>query len=113
MLGYEVLSGDCKIRWCKGLGVKDKVYTQVSGYIFNDNNEILIVKNNNVWTIPGGHPECGEKSIDTLNREVMEEAMYGVDKQPKASALNKLPHEFIQILNVAYALIDENNSKGM
>ena len=44
------------------------------GYIFNENNELLIVRNENTWTIPGGHPELYEYTIGTLVREVMEEA---------------------------------------
>lgn len=48
--------------------------TQVSGYIFNDDNDLLIVKVGKNWTIPGGHPEEGENPLDTLNREIIEEA---------------------------------------
>lgn len=52
----------------------DEKYTQVSGYIFNEENQLLIVKNGKTWTIPGGHPEVGENYIETLTREIMEEA---------------------------------------
>ncbi len=48
--------------------------TQVKGYLFNNNNELLIVKVGNNWHIPGGHPEKGETYTDTLNREILEEA---------------------------------------
>ena len=34
----------------------------------------MIVKNGDTWTIPGGHPEPGETRLDTLGRELMEEA---------------------------------------
>lgn len=71
---YEVLSDTCKIKWRENFEIGDRKYTQVSGYIFNENNELLIVKNEDTWTIPGGHPEIGEVFLDTLNREIMEEA---------------------------------------
>lgn len=73
MTEFEKLSDTCKIRWLEGYEIKTQKYTQVSGYIFNDKNQLLIIKSN-VWTVPGGHPEKGETQLDTLNREVMEEA---------------------------------------
>jgi len=71
---YEQLSENCKICWIKGFELKSEKHTQVSGYIFNSKRELLIVRNENTWTVPGGHPESGETSLETLNREVMEEA---------------------------------------
>mgnify|MGYP000529390071 FL=1 len=59
--------------WLEGGEPSSKQVSQVSGYIFNDKNEMLIVKNKN-WTIPGGHPEEGETYIETLKREVIEES---------------------------------------
>ena len=55
-------------------------YKQVSGYVFNDNNELLIVKNKDTWTIPGGHPEVYEYTTGTLIREIMEEACVSINK---------------------------------
>lgn len=74
MKEYEILSENCKIIWCEGLDIKNQKYTQVSGYIFNEKNELLIVKNGKTWTIPGGHPEKNETKEETLCRELMEEA---------------------------------------
>lgn len=74
MKEYEELSPNCKIWWNEGFNITNEKYTQVSGYIFNEKNELLIVKNGNTWTIPGGHPEIGETKIETLEREIMEEA---------------------------------------
>ena len=74
MNDYEILSENCKIKWDENFVLQDQRYTQVSGYIYNENNKLLIVKNGQTWTIPGGHPEKGETPMETLNREIMEEA---------------------------------------
>lgn len=74
MKEYEQIGDNCKIWWNEGFSITNEKYTQVSGYIFNEKNELLVVKSDNTWTIPGGHPEENETYIQTLNREVMEEA---------------------------------------
>lgn len=74
MKNYEQISDNCKLLWHEGFKLTNQKHTQVSGYVFNDKNQLLIVKNGKTWTIPGGHPEAGETQIQTLNRELMEEA---------------------------------------
>lgn len=74
MSEYEQISNDCKICWRENFNLTNEKYTQVSGYIFNEENQLLIVKSGDTWTIPGGHPERGESQLDTLIRESMEEA---------------------------------------
>lgn len=74
MKDYEIISENCKMKWCENFQLTTQKHTQVSGYIFNDRNELLIVKNGNTWTIPGGHPENNEMPLETLTREIMEEA---------------------------------------
>ena len=78
MNNYEIISENCKILWKENFDLTTEKYTQVSGYIFNDDNELLIVRNENTWTIPGGHPELYEYTIGTLIREVMEEACISI-----------------------------------
>ena len=74
MKNYEILSQNCKICWIDNFELKGEKYTQVSGYIFNDKNQLLIVKGGKIWTVPGGHPEQGETQFETLKREIIEEA---------------------------------------
>lgn len=74
MKDYEQISENCKMKWKESFKLTKEKYTQVSGYIFNDNNQLLIVKNGKIWTIPGGHPEISETKEETLKREVMEES---------------------------------------
>ena len=78
MNNYEIISENCKILWKENFALTTEKYTQVSGYIFNDDNELLIVRNENTWTIPGGHRELYEYTIGTLIREVMEEACVSI-----------------------------------
>ena len=78
MNNYEIISDNCKILWKEGYNLTTEKYTQVSGYIFNEKEELLIVKNDNSWTIPGGHPELYEYTYGTLIREVMEEACVSI-----------------------------------
>ena len=75
---YEQISPNCKIMWKPNFNLTTEKYTQVSGYIFNENNELLIVRNKENWTIPGGHPELYEYTLGTLIREVMEEACVSI-----------------------------------
>lgn len=72
MEDYEIITDNIKIKWNENFDIKDQKYTQVSAFIYNDKNELLIVKNE-TWTLPGGHPEKGETKEETLRREVMEE----------------------------------------
>ena len=74
MTEYEQITPNCKMLWRENFSITGQKYTQVSGYVFNEHGDLLIVKNGDTWTIPGGHPEPGETRLDTLGRELMEEA---------------------------------------
>ena len=47
---------------------------QVYGIIFNNTEEILLIQEKGKWKIPGGTPEYGETTVETLKRELLEEA---------------------------------------
>lgn len=57
-----------------------KPYFQVYGIVFNQAGEILLIQEKGKWKIPGGTPETGETDIDTLKRELVEEADVTVSK---------------------------------
>lgn len=64
--------------WVEGGEAPIEHVSQVSGYVFDKHKNILIVKSKN-WTIPGGHIEQGETYVETLEREVWEEASVGIE----------------------------------
>lgn len=70
------------LTWHASDRMPEGVIKQVSGYIFNADNELLIVKVGDHWTIPGGTPEGHETPPETLTRELWEEACV-IIKEPK------------------------------
>lgn len=103
---YEQLSSNCKICWRENFNLTNEKYTQVSGYIFNEDNQLLIVKNKDNWTIPGGHPEANETQLDTLNREIMEEACVKIKDANYLGAVEVVEDE--QYYQIRYtAKVDE------
>ena len=41
MKNYEKLGDDLKIAWCEDFQLNGELYTQVSGYVFNDHHDRL------------------------------------------------------------------------
>jgi len=72
------------LRWREDLDFsKLKNVTQAHGFLFNGKGEILIVSSDGgkTWGLAGGTPEREDKSyVDTLIREVEEEADVEIDK---------------------------------
>jgi ADP-ribose pyrophosphatase YjhB (NUDIX family) len=55
--------------------------TQVYGVCFDQNGKILVIHEpGKEWNIPGGKPEKNERPIDTLSREISEEASVIIGK---------------------------------
>jgi len=62
-------------RWFEGDKLKNlHPITQVYGICFTPDGKVLVIRSNEEWTLPGGHPKKGETPEDTLIREVQEEA---------------------------------------
>ena len=53
--------------------------TQVYGVCFKEGKVLVILEQGKKWNIPGGTPERGETPIQTLLREVDEEASVTVN----------------------------------
>ncbi|MCK9575426.1 MAG: NUDIX domain-containing protein [Clostridia bacterium] len=106
MKNYEQISKTCKLWWSEGLKLNNERYTQVSGYIFNDQNQLLIVKNKNSWTIPGGHPEPNEAPVETLEREILEESCTTIKNIKYLGALEVVENDetYYQLRYTAKAL---------
>lgn len=68
---------------------------QVSAWLHKDSQILVISKDESKWTIPGGHPEVGETTEESLKREVWEES--GVE-------IDGLEHKLL-----GYYLIDDNS----
>lgn len=49
-------------------------YFQIYGICFNEKGEVLVIEEKGKIKIPGGTPEKGENAIQTLTRELIEEA---------------------------------------
>ena len=50
-------------------------FKQIYGIVFNDKSEVLVISEEpGKWQIPGGTPEYGETSEQTITREFIEEA---------------------------------------
>ena len=56
-----------------------EIVTRVKVLLINSNNELLLGYSGNEYHCPGGHVEDGESLIDTINREVSEEAGINLD----------------------------------
>ena len=48
--------------------------TATFAFVQNDDREILVMKNERGWDIPGGHLDENEDVLDATHREVLEEA---------------------------------------
>jgi len=62
------------------------------GLVFNDKNEILIIKRNGVWDLPKGKLEKGEKRKEAALREVREEC--GIHNLAIVSKIGKTYHTY-------------------
>lgn len=74
--------GKLQIEWLpNGDPLENKYrFTQSSAFIFNEKEEVLLVKHvDGSYSLPGGTPELNEDILSTCEREIMEEAKVEAD----------------------------------
>lgn len=84
---------DYQLTWHETNTLPNGVIKQVSGYVFNDDGELLIVKSGKHWTIPGGKPEGEETPNETLTREIIEEAAVDIKDTSLFGYVEVMPEE--------------------
>lgn len=55
-----------QVKWIESNYVPALPVTQVYGYCFDEDGKILLIKDQNIFTLPGGTPEHGESIENTL-----------------------------------------------
>ena len=71
----ETDKGKILLTWIRADDLSEfKPCFQVYGIIFNNIGEILLIQEKGKWKIPGGTPEGNETAVETLKRELLEEA---------------------------------------
>ena len=58
----------------------DGTVVRVKAFIINDDDEVIMASSNGGAQLIGGHVEDGESEVETLKREIMEEAGIEVSK---------------------------------
>ena len=77
--------------------IEKKFQIRTAGFVFFDKKLLLIKhrKNNReYWVVPGGRVEFGEKSVDTLKREFMEELNIQIEPVKFLFFNESLPPEY-------------------
>ena len=68
--------------------MKSKETKCAGGIIYNDKNEVVIVnQNHDSWSLPKGHIDSGESSLEAALREIYEET--GIKKPTYIKSLGK------------------------
>ena len=63
--------------------MKERIREAVGVAIIDEEKRILLVREGEVWKIPGGKPEPGESDTECLQREVAEELSGAEVKSPR------------------------------
>lgn len=83
----------------------------VSAFVFNNSNEILIVRRakdpgRGLWSIPGGAVETGETLIDALQREIHEECGITIKIEKFYGAHDRILRDRSGKLNFHYIILN-------
>jgi len=83
----------------------------VGAVVFNDENQILLVKRGNdpskgLWAFPGGLIEVGEKAISAVKREVLEECNIEIGVDEIADVFDIIIEDRNGLIKYHYIILD-------
>jgi ADP-ribose pyrophosphatase YjhB (NUDIX family) len=99
--------GTLRVRWVANAAPELLPVTQVSGFCFDREGQILLIEDAGEFGLPGGTPEKSESYEETLRREVLEEAQVVLDEvkflgyqlvEGDASLINGRPYAQIRAI---------------
>lgn len=81
----------------KEMDIKVNINT-AAAFIFNSEGKLLVCRpsNSNIWSVPKGQQDAGEKKIDTAKRELYEETNINMDSD------NIIVHKVIKLPKYKY-----------
>ena len=83
----------------------DGKVVRVKSFIINSKNEILVASSNGGVQLIGGHVEDGEEEVDTLIREIKEEAGMEIEKSEISECFYEVRHYIKNYFNSGKAII--------
>jgi 8-oxo-dGTP diphosphatase len=78
----------------------DKPVSAVFAFAYNQMGQLLVVRNERGWDIPGGHVEDGETPEEALHREVAEEAFATIGNPRLFVSANAEKHMLFYVADV-------------
>lgn len=87
----------------------DETVVRVKAFILNSNNQILLASSNGGVQLIGGHVEDGEDQIETLKREIKEEAGIDISSEEISNPFYEVRHYIKNYFNTnknTIAIID-------
>ncbi|MCH8125268.1 NUDIX hydrolase [candidate division KSB1 bacterium] len=89
----------------------ERPFVAVSAAIFNNSNEILIIKRakepgKGLWSIPGGIVKTGETLVEALQREISEECGIRVENHKFNAVYDRILYDKSGKVNYHYIIIN-------
>ncbi|MBR6034115.1 MAG: NUDIX hydrolase [Clostridia bacterium] len=83
----------------------DEEVVRVKAFIINNKNEILVAMSNGGVQLIGGHVEDGEQQVDTVKREILEEAGINISKEDVSEPFFEVSHYIKNYFNTSKNVI--------